>query len=148
MPDARRRGLAAGAACLLLALGCRADATVPADDADAALVLGGVEHTLVGPGGRRGTLRADSAVLTETLGTMVLIRPYLQLEPSSARPAPVELRADTGMLDLASGVVRLLRPLTVLGASAALLGRDTVTYDAAGDSLTATAERPPGDDGG
>jgi hypothetical protein len=134
-----RRAVAAGA---LLVAGCVGDTTVTDTGAEGALVLGDIEHTLVGPGGRHGTLQADSAVLDEALRTLRLIRPRLSLIATATRPVPVEVRADSGTLDIATGVVRLLRPGTVTGAPA-LIGRDTVVYDAAGDTLTAAARRIP-----
>ena len=143
MRDARSWLARAAAAGALLVAGCVGDTTVPDPGAERALVLGDVEHALVGPGGRRGTLRADSAVLDDALRTLRLIRPRLTLIATATRPVPIEVRADSGTLDVATGVVRLLRPGTVTGAPAALIGRDTVVYDAAGDTLTAAASRIP-----
>jgi hypothetical protein len=120
---------------LLLACACRGDATVPGSTSDDSVLLVGIHHTLVGPAGRRGTIQADSAVMGERLGTIRLIRPRLTLTLSATRTVPVEIAADAGTLDVATGVVRLHRPSAVSGAPATLMGRDTVLYDPEADSL-------------
>jgi hypothetical protein len=124
---------------LLLAglLAACADAATPSLGSDASVVLSGFEHTLLGAGGSRGTLTADSAFFGEQLGTVRLTRPLLRVDTSAAHRLPLEIAADSGALDVATEIVRLFRPRRVAGAPATLLNADALAYDPAGDSLWA-----------
>lgn len=129
------RRVAIGALALVLAAGCRDDAARPVSRTDAAVVLAGLDHTLLGVGGRRGTLRADTALFGDQLGSVRLVLPVLNIAPSPSRPQPIEIAADSGMLDVATEVVRLIRLRRIAGGPTSLLNADTVAYDPAGDSL-------------
>ena len=121
---------------LLAATGCTDDASQPSAG-EASVVMTGLDRTLLGAGGRRGTLTADTALFGERLGTVRLLRPVLRLEASDDHPQPFEVAADSGTLDVATEIVHLVRPRRVAGAPTALLNADTVGYDPACDSVWA-----------
>jgi hypothetical protein len=120
---------------LLVLAACARDASTPTGGADASLVVSGLEHTLIGKAGSRGTLRADSAVLGDQLATVRLVRPVLTVDTAAGRPVPLQLAADSGTLEVGTEIVRLMRPRRVSGAPVALLDAEVIGYDPAGDSI-------------
>lgn len=124
-----------GLLAFALLAGCARDAATPMAGSDPSVVLTGIEHTLIGERGSRGTLRADSAILGDQLATVRLVRPVLGVDTAAGRPVPLQISADSGTLDVASEIVRLIRPRRVSGAPPTLLNADTIGYDPAGDTL-------------
>lgn len=134
---ARRYARTLGSLLMLGVAACARDATSNAGATDVSIVAGSVEHTVVAELGRRGTLRADSAVLGDRLETVRLIRPVLTVDTTAARPVRLEIAADSGTLEVASDIVLLMRPRRVFGAPPILLDAEMIGYDPAGDSLWA-----------
>jgi len=121
----------------LAAASCDGRDGAPLDAVDATLVVTDSEYALVGNGVRRGWVRADSLLLEEDLRSGRLIRPALSLIATEARPQPIQIVADSGRLFMVDDRVLLFEPTVVDGANRALIGRDSVWYAPAGDSVWA-----------
>src|SRR5690606_721969 len=72
-----RAGTVAATILLLASGACAPDAAAPTAG-EASVVATGVEHTLVGQRGSRGTLRADSTVIGDELARTHLVNPVLR----------------------------------------------------------------------
>ncbi|MGH7505067.1 MAG: hypothetical protein ACRELX_05435 [Longimicrobiales bacterium] len=112
-------------------------------DTEPTVLLTRIEYPLVGNGVRRGSVRADSVLFDEAFRSARLIHPHLTVPASTTRPQQLDISADSGRLELGGARILLFQPEQITGASAELIGKDSVWYEPAGDSVW-TASPPSG----